>query len=167
MNNHKKREQEIKSCSLSLCKCLKITLGVLYVFWSDFRSGYEGFCTFFSKFRKKFFVVNCGKYRNPVGFRPFLLNLTYAKRPVSLSTYRSENQDEADGIRTRDNLIKSQVLYRLSYSLAKQGQLDSNQRVQASKACALPLGDSPSISLLARVGNGIRIHDLQNHNLAR
>ena len=100
-------------------------------------------------------------------FSSFFIKFTNAKRPVSLSTYRSENQDEADGIRTRDNLIKSQVLYRLSYSLAKQGQLDSNQRVQASKACALPLGDSPSISLLARVGNGIRIHDLQNHNLAR
>ena len=92
---------------------------------------------------------------------------TQKKTCKSLRLTGLKNQDEADGIRTRDNLIKSQVLYRLSYSLAKQGQLDSNQRVQASKACALPLGDSPSISLLARVGNGIRIHDLQNHNLAR
>ena len=56
-HNHKNREREIKSCSLSLCKCLKITLLVLDVLGSDFRSGYEGFCTFFSKFRKEFFVV--------------------------------------------------------------------------------------------------------------
>ena len=108
------------------------------------------------------------KYRNPVGFLHFFIK-SYARKKTckSLRLTGLKNQDEADGIRTRDNLIKSQVLYRLSYSLAKQGQLDSNQRVQASKACALPLGDSPSISLLARVGNGIRIHDLQNHNLAR
>lgn len=30
----------------------------------------------------------------------------------------------------------------------QQGQLDSNQRMQASKACALPLGDSPMHCLL-------------------
>ena len=55
---------------------------------------------------------------------------------------------ERAGIRTPDNLIKSQVLYRLSYTpslfyIVKLGQLDSNQRMQESKSCALPLGDGP------------------------
>ena len=66
-----------------------------------------------------------------------------------------------------------------------QGQLDSNQRMQGSKPCALPLGYSPIwavapithrllmrlalIGLFKRtkVARGARTLDLQSHNLAR
>ncbi len=41
--------------------------------------------------------------------------------------------------------------------------LDSNQRMQESKSCALPLGECP---LFQRVDNGTRTHNNQNHNLA-
>ena len=56
------------------------------------------------------------------------------------------------------------------------GQLDSNQRMQESKSCALPLGDDPLMKypaaistgyFLIRVDKGIRTLGLQSHNLAR
>ena len=37
MDNHTNREQEIKSCSLSLCKCLKITRGFCMFFGAIFK----------------------------------------------------------------------------------------------------------------------------------
>jgi hypothetical protein len=40
----------------------------------------------------------------------------FARRPKS-----QQNKSEPGGIRTRDPLIKSQMLYRLSYGLAKGG----------------------------------------------
>ena len=40
-----------------------------------------------------------------------------------------------------------------------------DQRMQESKSCALPLGDSPLKE--KRVGSGTRTHDLRNHNPTR
>jgi hypothetical protein len=47
--------------------------------------------------------------------------------------------------------------------------LDSDQRMQESKSCALPLGDSPSAKdpFKRKVDIGIRTLGLQSHNLAR
>ena len=55
---------------------------------------------------------------------------------------------ETSGIRTPDNLIKSQVLYHLSYTPLYNCLLAKNKQNN-------------------RVGNGIRTHGLQSHNLAR
>ena len=76
-----------------------------------------------------------------------LRKLRSRKKPV-FQVFCDFFTHERAGIRTPDNLIKSQVLYRLSYTpslfyIVKLGQLDSNQRMQESKSCALPLGDGP------------------------
>ena len=52
-NDHKNREQEIKSCSLSLCKCLKITRGFCMFFGAIFKVVTRGFVHFFEKNKKK------------------------------------------------------------------------------------------------------------------
>lgn len=54
MNNHKNREQEIKSCSLSLCKCPKITLGFCTFFGAIFKVVTRGGVRFFQNFEKNF-----------------------------------------------------------------------------------------------------------------
>ena len=51
-NDHKNREQEIKSCSLSLCKCLKITRGFCMFFGAIFKVVTRGFVRFFEKNKK-------------------------------------------------------------------------------------------------------------------
>ena len=70
------------------------------------------------------------------------------KKTLTSNIFEDSVLNEASGIRTPDNLIKSQVLY---------------QRMQQSKCCALPLGDSP----IGKVDKGIRTLGLQSHNLAR
>ena len=50
--------------------------------------------------------------------------------------------NERAGIRTPDNLIKSQVLYHLSYT-PKPGVAGFEPAVQESESWALPLGDTP------------------------
>ena len=53
---------------------------------------------------------------------------------------------ERAGIRTPDNLIKSQVLYHLSYTpIINWASWIRTNEMQESKSCALPLGDSPLI----------------------
>ena len=54
---------------------------------------------------------------------------------------------ERAGIRTPDNLIKSQVLYHLSYT-PLTGVAGLEPAVQESESCALPLGDTPSMRQL-------------------
>ena len=69
----------------------------------------------------------------------------------------------------------SRRLFPRDGQLRRLGQLDSNQRMQGSKPCALPLGDGPMIKMKAlwfpkgfrRVDIGIRTQGLQSHNLAR
>ena len=55
--------------------------------------------------------------------------------------------NERAGIRTPDNLIKSQVLYHLSYT-PLTGVAGLEPAVQESESCALPLGDTPSMRQL-------------------
>ena len=57
---------------------------------------------------------------------------------------------ERAGIRTPDNLIKSQVLYHLSYT-PLTGVAGLEPAVQESESCALPLGDTPSMRQLVYI----------------
>ena len=57
------------------------------------------------------------------------------------------SNSERAGIRTPDNLIKSQVLYHLSYT-PLTGVAGLEPAVQESESCALPLGDTPSVQQL-------------------
>ena len=63
-----------------------------------------------------------------------------------MSTYffRILQSSERAGIRTPDNLIKSQVLYHLSYT-PETGVAGFEPAVQESESWALPLGDTPLI----------------------
>ena len=56
---------------------------------------------------------------------------------------------ERAGIRTPDNLIKSQVLYHLSYT-PLTGVAGLEPAVQESESCALPLGDTPICILILK-----------------
>ena len=60
------------------------------------------------------------------------------------------SNSERAGIRTPDNLIKSQVLYHLSYT-PLTGVAGLEPAVQESESCALPLGDTPSMRQLVYI----------------
>ena len=61
--------------------------------------------------------------------------------------------NERAGIRTPDNLIKSQVLYRLSYTpLLYWASWIRTSEMQESKSCALPLGDGPLLCIFDTLG---------------
>ena len=47
---------------------------------------------------------------------PIFIRFIISKKAVFLCKYNEKRPTERAGIRTRDNLIKSQVLYRLSYT---------------------------------------------------
>ena len=85
------------------------------------------------------------------------IELTYAAwKAAVLPLNYTRIRGDSEGTRTLDPLIKSQLLYRLSYRVRlknkRLGQRDSNSRMRESKSLALPLGYAP-----------IRIHcDIHN-----
>ena len=66
--------------------------------------------------------------------------------PLNYTRINNKSGDSEE-TRTLDPLIKSQLLYHLSYRVISGnkwlGQLDSNQRMTESKSVALPLGYAP------------------------
>ena len=81
-------------------------------------------------------------------FRGFFY-FVFGKRKKAWSKFilKSCLSTERAGIRTPDNLIKSQVLYHLSYT-PLTGVAGLEPAVQESESCALPLGDTPSVQQL-------------------
>ena len=84
-----------------------------------------------------FFIINHLFHRE--FHQTFLQN----KKTWSKLILKSCLSTERAGIRTPDNLIKSQVLYHLSYT-PLTGVAGLEPAVQESESCALPLGDTPS-----------------------
>ena len=72
--------------------------------------------------------------------------------------------NETSGIQTPDNLIKSQVLYHLSYTpiINWASWIRTNECRSQS-----PVPYRLAIAHYRRVDSGTRTHDIQNHNLAR
>ena len=96
----------------------------------------------------------------------------FAKESPNL--FRFELSSEASGIRTPDNLIKSQVLYHLSYTpifLPGRPMLNWASWIRTSECrCQSPVPYRLAIAqdrLTAKVDKGIRTLGLQSHNLAR
>ena len=72
---------------------------------------------------------------------PIFIRFIISKKAVFLCKYNEKRPTERAGIRTRDNLIKSQVLYRLSYTPLlnlKCPKSESNQRHEDFQSSALP-----------------------------
>ena len=82
--------------------------------------------------------------------RVMRIELTYAAWKAAvlpLNYTRIESDGVSEGNRTLDPLIKSQLLYHLSYrdsgGYSRLGQRGSNSRMRESKSLALPLGYAP------------------------
>ena len=84
--------------------------------------------------------------------RPTTLSGVRTLRCLALknASLRETFFNETSGIRTPDNLIKSQVLYHLSYT-PLTGVAGLEPAVQESESCALPLGDTPSMRQLVYI----------------
>ena len=99
--------------------------------------------------KNKFTCDQCEHLKSLFLEASFILWILFSKRKKAWSKFilKSCLLTERAGIRTPDNLIKSQVLYHLSYT-PLTGVAGLEPAVQESESCALPLGDTPSVQQL-------------------
>ena len=89
-------------------------------------------------------------------FRGFFYFVLVKEKKHDLSSFLNHAyQLSVRGFEPRTNLIKSQVLYHLSYT-PLTGVAGLEPAVQESESCALPLGDTPSMRQLFYYTQSVR-----------